>query len=84
MGCGIYKIENLINGKVYIGKSKNIQERWGEHKRQSLCPDSQWNNNYRGCQTPIHKAIRKYGVNNFSFEIIECLPLDGDLNEREK
>ena len=30
---GIYKIENLINHKVYIGQSKNIYARWKQHKR---------------------------------------------------
>ena len=30
---GIYKIENLINGKVYIGQSTDIKERWAKHKR---------------------------------------------------
>nr|DAH19257.1 MAG TPA: intron associated endonuclease [Bacteriophage sp.]DAT87476.1 MAG TPA: intron associated endonuclease [Caudoviricetes sp.] len=32
---GIYKIENLINGKVYIGQSVHIERRWQEH-----CMDS--------------------------------------------
>ena len=32
---GIYKIENLINGKVYIGQSIHIERRWQEH-----CMDS--------------------------------------------
>ena len=30
---GIYKIENIINNKVYIGSSNNIERRWKEHKR---------------------------------------------------
>lgn len=29
---GIYKITNLINNKIYIGQSTNIQNRWEEHK----------------------------------------------------
>ena len=29
---GIYKIENLINGKVYIGQSVDIKGRWNENK----------------------------------------------------
>ena len=33
---GIYKIENLINGKVYIGQSINISERFTEHKREAF------------------------------------------------
>lgn len=30
---GIYKISNKDNGKVYIGKSKNIMQRWSAHER---------------------------------------------------
>ena len=30
--CGIYKITNNINGKVYIGQSVNITRRWREHR----------------------------------------------------
>lgn len=69
MSCGIYKIENLINHKVYIGQSINIEARFVKHKS---CKDN--------CL--IHKAIQKYGQNNFSYEIIEECDVQ-DLNERE-
>lgn len=58
---GIYKYTNLINNKVYIGLSNDIQRRKWEH--QSLAN--------RGDQAAIHKAIKKYGIDNFSFEILE-------------
>ena len=32
MMIGIYKIENKVNGKVYIGQSVNIESRWKGHK----------------------------------------------------
>lgn len=36
--CGIYKITNVTNGKVYIGQSVNIAERWKQHiKRGTKC-----------------------------------------------
>lgn len=73
--CGIYKITNLINNKIYIGQSRNIAQRWKSHR-----------NPYRHKEYssyPLYRAINKYGLDNFSFEIIEeCL--DSDLNEREK
>lgn len=74
--CGIYKIENLINGKVYIGQSIDIQYRFRNHKSESFNPKS---NAYN---TAIHRAIRKYGVDNFSFEVIEECDQD-KLRERE-
>lgn len=58
MACGIYKITNLLNNKCYIGQSCDIKRRWKEHKKPSN-------------DSIISKAIHKYGVENFSFEIIE-------------
>lgn len=72
--CGIYKITNKINNKVYIGKAINIYKRWIEHKN---------NMKYEKYNQIIYKAMRKYGIENFSFEIIEeCDKYI--LDEREK
>ena len=61
MSCGIYKFTNLINGKIYIGQSVDIDRRLKEHKRRD--------------EQRIDKAIKKYGFENFNFEIIElCSP----------
>ena len=71
MSCGIYKIQNKINNKCYIGQSINIDRRWKEHKRKYYFED-----------TKFYRAIRKYGLENFEFSIIEeCSP--EDLDERE-
>lgn len=79
MSIGIYKITNQVNGKVYIGQSKNIKDRWRNHKTRAF-NDYESNSCY---EYPLYRAIRKYGLENFSFEIIEeCLP--SELNEREK
>lgn len=70
---GIYKITNKINGKSYIGQSVHIQKRWEQHISLSKNTDN---------DTPLYRAIRKYGVNNFDFSVIEeCL--EEDLNNRE-
>ena len=37
MTSGIYKITNLINNKCYIGKSKNIEDRFKYHKDNYKC-----------------------------------------------
>lgn len=69
---GIYKITNLINNKVYIGQSKNISKRWNAHRVRSQ------NDDY-----PLYRAIRKYGLENFTFEVIEECNIDS-LDDREK
>lgn len=57
----IYKITNLINNKIYIGKTeRTIQQRWAEHKKKVSQLD-----------LPLYRAIKKYGVDSFSIESIE-------------
>lgn len=74
--CGIYKIENLINHKKYIGQSVDIYDRWWHHKNIVKQPYDIEH------YSAIHKAIKYYGIENFSFEIIEeCSPKE--LNNRE-
>ena len=68
--CGIYRIHNLITEKDYIGQSTNIYHRWQQHKAR-----------YDDCA--IHKALKKYGVENFTFTIIEECP-QNMLDERER
>ena len=60
---GIYKITNKINNKSYIGYSNNIERRWQEHMARYNC-QQEYNK-------VLYKAIRKYGLSNFSFEVIE-------------
>lgn len=58
---GIYCITNKINGKKYIGQSIDIIDRFRQHKKKSS-------------NQIISKAIRKYGVDNFNFEILLRCP----------
>lgn len=67
---GIYKITNLINGHAYIGQSKDIERRWQDHQF------------YSNDNTAIHTAFKKYGIKNFSFEIIEECSLE-ELDKKE-
>ena len=61
----IYKITNLINGKIYIGETtRSFNRRWNEHKSQSF-------NKGHGYYYHLHCAIRKYGLDNFSTAILE-------------
>ena len=69
---GIYKIENQINGKCYIGQSKNIKKRVLYHH---FCDFKNENN----CcyNSKFYQALRKYGIENFRVSILEeCENLD--------
>lgn len=54
----VYQITNIVNNKIYIGITNNIKKRWDNHKC-SNDPDM-----------VIARAIRKYGQDNFRFEVL--------------
>lgn len=57
----IYKIINSINTKIYIGLTTvSLQQRWVGHQTQARI----------GNQKPLYRAMRKYGIENFSIEIV--------------
>lgn len=62
MGFFVYLITNKVNGKKYVGKTNNPRARWRAHCGTAT----------RGGPAVkiVHKAIAKYGVENFSFEVI--------------
>lgn len=61
----VYKITNLINQKCYIGSSNNYLNRWDQHKKISI------KENHKQYNYPLYKAFRKYGLDNFSFELLK-------------
>lgn len=75
----IYCYTNLINGKIYIGQTNNIERRIREHKSNAFNSKSVNYNNI------IHKAFRKYGYENFSIDILETLENASreEVNDRE-
>lgn len=75
--CGIYKITNLQNQHCYIGQSRNISNRWKHHQMTAHNPND---NCY---EYPLYRAFRKYGMEQFQFEIIEECSIDM-LNKREQ
>lgn len=67
MDCGIYKITNTINNKVYVGSSINLKGR--EYKHFWMLKKGLHDNHY------LQNSFDKYGKENFIFEIIEfCEP----------
>lgn len=71
----IYRITNLVDGKVYIGKTKQKPiDRWHRHVRDAS----------KGSQTLLHRAMRKHGIENFKLDVIFNTILEADLNEFEQ
>lgn len=70
---GVYKIENLINHKVYIGQSKDIVRRYGEH--------FQLEHFRTGRGLYLYNAMQCHGIENFSFQILK-ITRDLDYWER--
>ena len=73
----IYKITNLINGKIYIGKTSlsSVQKRMKEHINDSY--------KHRQEKRPLYDAFNKYGIENFKIEAIEQVENDNKASERE-
>ncbi len=59
---GVYKIENLVNGKLYIGSSLTLRRRWLDHLRQLRAGR---HNNPR-----LQAAYAKYGEKSFRFKVL--------------
>lgn len=74
--CGIYKITNLKDQKIYIGQSVDIKTRWSNHIKASLGIDSI-------AHSKVHDVMAEEGIWNFTFELLEECSRD-KLNEREK
>lgn len=72
----IYEIRNIINGKRYIGCSKDITTRFNKHK-------SRLNNN-KHKNSYLQNAYNKYGKANFEYNILFKLNSESKMYEKEK
>jgi group I intron endonuclease len=62
----------MVNGKVYVGQTKNFAARKAGHLYAAR----------KGLERPLYHSMRKHGAENFIFEVLEeCA--DEVVNERE-
>lgn len=71
----VYRITNTITNDFYIGSSKNVKERWMQHKCKS-----RWK---KYSNSPLYLDFQKYGIDKFEFQVIEEVEA-GSLRETEQ
>lgn len=72
----IYKITNLVNQKVYIGQTIQINPRmrWYSHQADAR----------KGKKSYLYDSMRKHGIDNFTWEVIDLASDLDDLNSKEE
>ncbi len=70
----IYKITNLINHKIYIGRTtRTVEQRYREHCTAALKGDSRH----------LYCSMREYGIENFQVETIDVAESIEELSQKE-
>ena len=69
----LYLIRDLLNEKVYVGQTVNPSRRWNDHRWQAKRKQVQY----------IHRAMAKYGIENFTYEVIAQSLTQEDADETE-
>jgi len=73
---GIYIIQNILNKKLYVGSSVNINSRLSQHKYQLK---KKIHSNQK-----LQNAVNKYDINNFRFSILESVKNIDSLKDKER
>jgi group I intron endonuclease len=71
----VYCVTNIINNKIYIGKTiTSLQKRKYQHISRAF---------KRQSNVAFHSALRKYGIDNFKWEIIDSSDDIWEIGEKE-
>lgn len=71
----VYLVTNLVNGKVYVGKTeKGLQKRWSKHVE----------NCRKGVGFRLYTAMRKYDPSSFSIEVVDIAKSGKEMNDLER
>ena len=74
---GIYKITNILNEKTYVGQSVDIGNRWKQHAKRGCGAEAMTG-------SKLYPALLEYGLSNFTFEILQIVPIKKDLSKLEQ
>lgn len=77
-GGGIYKITNIKDGRVYIGRATKFLDRWRQHAKCGTGADNGAQINVR-----LYDSMKKEGIENFTFEVLDECPAE-EQPAREK
>ena len=77
MKSGIYKITNINNGQVYIGRASNIEKRWQEHK-DDLAAGTHHSYKLQECYNSLKNK------NDLKYEIIEEVAYENERVVKEQ
>ena len=85
--CEIYKITNISSGKIYVGQAvthilNHKRYRPYGHQGRFRCHISEAFSQKKNQSHYLNNAIRKYGVEDFVVELIECCEIS-DANDKE-
>lgn len=72
----IYKITCLVNGKIYIGSSKDVGLRWNSHLYELIT--------YKHSNKTLVRDWHKYGPRFFSFTILDLLDSNKHIKSIEQ
>lgn len=73
---GIYRITNIQTQQMYVGQARDVRERWRDHIKNGLGIDTP-------SSTKLYPNMMKYGIENFTFELLEACADTTKLNEKE-
>lgn len=74
----IYRVTNLVNKKIYIGKTSiGHKRRWRQHKSNAFSPSLR-------LEHYLYRAMRKYGIDNFAIEVIDISDSEDSLHDKER
>ena len=78
----VYRITNLQNGKVYIGRKYFVQKRKPKGGKRRVTSESNWKK-YYGSSDELNEEIKRVGKNTFKREIISLHKTLGQVNYEE-
>ncbi len=71
----VYVIQNIINNKIYIGKTRSVNLRWSQHKSKAFTKQE---------NRPLYNAMRKYGINSFKINVLKIFDNEDRSYEYER